>query len=299
MIKGPSAVTASVCSTALVWFSVLSAVAEPPPPGGTEGHGGEGGFGVTVTTADDGGYVDSPGSPSTTVVRTTVSDCGPSGTGHTQLPVGNNVCAIVWLQCEAAPSVEPPKPTITDQLIQTTYADGHIDQDVACRVASTNQRPQVTPEMARAQAEKLLPHPEIGTAPTGGATLVNIETVLWVKTDGDLTLGTVTLLGHRVTLRAHLERVHWNFGDESTDTVAGPGPPYTHGNPCRTADCPNYFGHTYRRTGPVAIEAELTWTGQFQVDGGAWQDIPGIVTAPATSQPMRVKEARGVLVDNP
>jgi hypothetical protein len=153
--------------------------------------------------------------------------------------------------------------------------------------------------MARAEAEKLLPHPEVGTAPTGGATLVNIETVLWVKTDSDLALGTVTLLGHRVGLRAHLQQVRWTFGDDSGDTTDGPGTPYTHEHPCRTADCPDYFGHTYRRTGAVTIGAQLTWTGQFQVDGGAWQDIPGTVTAAAGDQPMHVKEARGVLVDNP
>jgi len=153
--------------------------------------------------------------------------------------------------------------------------------------------------MARAQAEKLLPHPRIGTAPAGNVTLVNIETVLWVDTPADFTLGTVRLLGYRVTLRAHLERTGWSFGDDQTDTTNGPGKRYTHEDPCRTADCPNYFGHTYRRTGSVTIGAELTWSGQFQVDGGAWQDIPGTVTAAAQNQPMRVKEARGVLVDNP
>jgi hypothetical protein len=153
--------------------------------------------------------------------------------------------------------------------------------------------------MAREQAEKLLPHPPIGTAPVGGVTLVNIETVLWVQTNPDLNLGTVRLLGFRVALRAHLEQVRWEFGDGESDTTDGPGKAYTSADPCRTADCPSYFGHVYRRTGPVTIDAQLTWTGQFQVDGGAWQDISGTVTAAATGQPMQVKEARGVLVDNP
>ena len=153
--------------------------------------------------------------------------------------------------------------------------------------------------MAHAEAQKLLPHPAIGTAPTGHATLVNIETVLWVATGPDRTLGTVTLLGHRVTLRAHLQQVHWDFGDQATDTTQSPGKPYSHDDPCRTAQCPNYFGHTYLRTGAVTISAQLTWTGQFRVDGGAWQDIQGTVTAPATNQPIRVREARGVLVPNP
>jgi hypothetical protein len=153
--------------------------------------------------------------------------------------------------------------------------------------------------MARQAAEKLLPHPAIGTAPAGNVTLVNIETVLWVDTSPDRTLGTVTLLGHRVTLRAHLQQVHWSFGDNSTDSSAGPGKAYTSSDPCRTAQCPGYFGHTYLHTGGVTIGAQLTWTGQFRVDNGAWQAIPGTVTAAATNETIRVKEARGVLVPNP
>lgn len=153
--------------------------------------------------------------------------------------------------------------------------------------------------MAREEAEKLLPHPAIGSAPTGHVTLVNIETVLWVDTPPDRTLGTVSLLGHRVTLRAHLERVDWNFGDRSSDTTNGPGKRYTSTDPCRTKQCPNYFGHTYVRTGPVTVDAALTWTGQFRVDNGAWQTIPGTVAAPATGDAIRVKEARGVLIPNP
>jgi len=153
--------------------------------------------------------------------------------------------------------------------------------------------------MARAEAEKLLPHPTIGTAPAGGVSLVNIETVLWVDTQPDLTLGTVTLLGYRVTVRAHLQSVSWDFGDDAAETTSTPGKAYTKADPCRTVDCPQYFGHTYRATGHLTIGAQLTWTGQFQVDGGAWQDIPGTVTAPATARPIHIREARGVLVDNP
>ncbi len=153
--------------------------------------------------------------------------------------------------------------------------------------------------MARESAERLLPHPGIGTAPAGNVTLVNIETVLWVQTPADRTLGTVTLLGHRVTLRAHVQTVRWNFGDGTAGETSSPGKAYTDADPCRTAQCADYFGHTYLHTGEVAIAAQLTWTGQFRVDGGAWQPIAGTVTAAATSETIRVKEARGVLVPNP
>jgi hypothetical protein len=159
--------------------------------------------------------------------------------------------------------------------------------------------PEVTGEMAREEAEKLLPHPGIGTAPAGHVTLVNIETVLWVQTPADRTLGTITLLGHRVTLRAHVVEVRWDFGDGSSVSTPNPGKAYASADPCRTAQCPNYFGHTYLHTGEITVGARLTWTGQFSVDGGGWQSIAGTVTAAATDQTIRVKEARAVLVPNP
>ena len=153
--------------------------------------------------------------------------------------------------------------------------------------------------MVRDEAEKLLPHPVIGSAPPGHATLVNIETVLWIATPAERRLGTVNLLGRRVDIRAHIDRVAWDFGDESSATTNGPAPAYTNAHPCRTKQCPGYFGHTYTDTGTMTITADLTWTGQFRVDGGAWQTIPGTVTAAATSTSIEVKEARGVLVPNP
>jgi autotransporter-associated beta strand protein len=151
----------------------------------------------------------------------------------------------------------------------------------------------------RDEAEKLLPHPVIGSAPPGHVTLVNIDTVLWIDTTSRRRLGTVNLLGRRVDIRAHIDRVAWDFGDDSTATTAGPGTAYTNAHPCRTKQCLGYFGHTYTDTGTMTITADLTWTGQFRVDGGPWQSIPGTVTAAAASTTIDVKEARGVLVQNP
>ena len=153
--------------------------------------------------------------------------------------------------------------------------------------------------MVRDQARRLLPHPMIGSAPPGHVTLVNIETVLWVNTAPERQLGTVNLLGRRVDIRAHIDRVTWDFGDDSSTTTNGPGEAYSDTHPCRTKQCPGYFGHTYTDAGTMTITADLTWTGQFRVDGGAWQTIPGTVTAEATSTTIDVKEARGVLVPNP
>jgi hypothetical protein len=156
----------------------------------------------------------------------------------------------------------------------------------------------VTPAAARAEVEKLVPHPHVGIAPPGGTTLVNIQTVLWVTTPPDQDLGAVTLLGQRVDLRVHVQSVAWSFGDGETTTSATPGRPYDTAAPCHTALCPQYQGHLYRRTGHMTIGAQVSWSGEFRVGTGAWQPIAGTVTGPRQSTTITVREARGILVPN-
>jgi hypothetical protein len=107
----------------------------------------------------------------------------------------------------------------------------------------------------------------------------------------------LTLLGHHVTITAHVDHATWAFGDGSTDTTTSPGKPYSTSDPCHTAQCPHYYGHVYRSTGPVTVSGQVTWSGTYTVDGGAPIVIPGTVTGPAQSIALTVLQARGVLVD--
>jgi hypothetical protein len=212
-----------------------------------------------------------------------------------------NFCNLVRREC----NVDDPGKLPTDPHV-TTLASLRSDDggktwtyDGADCVARTAQ-PRVTPLLARQQIEKLVPRPGIGVAPPGGKTLVNLQTVLWADTPADRGLGTVTLLGtYRVALRVHVERVAWVFGDESTETTDGPGLPYRKGEHCATVTCPGHFGHVYASTGTMRISSQVTWSGQYSVNGGAWQDVAGTVDGPAASTQITVLEARGVLVADP
>jgi hypothetical protein len=215
------------------------------------------------------------------------------------MPITNPNCEVARLYCNVESLGQLPKRVVTDLVVVTTYPDGHVESVPHCWVPSAHHSPVVTGWMVRDSAQRLLPHPAIGSAPPGPVTLVNIETVFWIDTATQRTLGTVSLLGQRVDLRAHVEHVAWNFGDGGTDVTNGPGTAYSNAHPCDTKQCPGYFGHTYSSAGRVTITADLTWSGQFRVDGGAWQDIPGTVTAAATNTSIDVKQARAVLVPNP
>lgn len=159
-----------------------------------------------------------------------------------------------------------------------------------------NAAPQVTPVVAMAQVRKLVPHPAIGIAPPGGRSLVNIQTLLWVDAAADQSLGTVTLLGHRVGLRIHVQRVDWDFGDGQTETTAEPGRKYDPGDPCSTVTCRGYWGHVYTTTGAMTVFAQVTWSGEFRVGAGAWTPIAGAVTGPSVATGLTIRQARGVLV---
>lgn len=153
----------------------------------------------------------------------------------------------------------------------------------------------------RDQALKLLPKVAIGTTGTANTSLVNVQTVLWADTPATRVLGTVTIVGHRVALRAGFARADWRFGDGQSDTTATPGAPYDDArNPCDTPTCTGYYGHTYTATGPQTITLTVSWNASYSLDGGPYQPVgaAAITGAPAT-RTVTVHQARGILVPDP
>ncbi len=146
---------------------------------------------------------------------------------------------------------------------------------------------------------RLVPTAKLGLAPHD-STLVNIETIMWVDAPKNQQLPPLTILGQGVTVSLTLDHVEWDFGDKNTATTSSPGKAYDNAHdPCRTAQCPNYFGHTYRSSGPLTIHATATWTASFAVAGGQAATIPGTVAGPTAAGNVTVKQARSVLIPNP
>jgi hypothetical protein len=165
---------------------------------------------------------------------------------------------------------------------------------------ATPQQPVLTTAALREQVLRLLPTVQIGSAWATRA-LVNAEAVLWAETRPDRGLGTVTVVGQPVALRIGFDHADWSFGDGTTDTTSDPGKPYSKADPCGTAQCADYYGHTYRDTGAVTISLTVAWHAQFSLDGGAtWTDVdPAPLTGPAATHDLDIVQARGVLVQNP
>lgn len=174
--------------------------------------------------------------------------------------------------------------------------------------------PMPSTQALRAQALRLLPPVAIGSAWTARA-LVHAQAILWADTAPDRTLTPVTVVGRRVALRISFAHATWDFGDrhptttststastDSTDTTSTPGKPYDPiADPCPTAQCPHYYGHTYTDTGPVTLTLTVAWHAQFRLDHTTtWTDVdPNPLTGPATTRTLTLVQARGILVPNP
>jgi hypothetical protein len=250
------------------------------------------------------------GSTSSSGPRIETVDCGRVKVGMISENSPNHFCAAVQGSCSVqsrAQAPADPKATTVGFLQQNPSGTWELN-GFDCNVvpgAGPPPPPQVTPFDAYAAVLRLVPSPAIGAAPGKGRTLVNMETIFWINSAADQSLGPVTLLGHQVGLRIHARATAWAFGDGSTDTSAGLGRPYAAADGCGEAVCAGYFGHTYVSTGAMTVSATVTWAGEFSVDGGPWRGIANPATGantvdgPAATRPITVIQARGVLVQDP
>ncbi len=120
--------------------------------------------------------------------------------------------------------------------------------------------------------------------PTGGEALIRMRTNTYVDpTSTTPRTYDLTLLDTPVQVRATPTTYTWDYGD-GTDpvTTTDPGAPYP--------DLTTW--HTYTHTGTVQITLTTTYTGEYSVAGGPWQNIPG--TAQITSTPQQLQLLRAV-----
>jgi hypothetical protein len=121
--------------------------------------------------------------------------------------------------------------------------------------------------------------------PSNGRTLVNLDTIFYTENRSRTVTG-IDVLGHSVDLRLEAVTYHWSFGDGEATTTAGPGRPY----PSKDVS------HRYSAHGVVAPRVDVTYTGEYRVDGGRWLDVPGDATVTGPTVLLTVVEARSELV---
>lgn len=159
-------------------------------------------------------------------------------------------------------------------------------------------KPVITWQMVRDRVVKVLPKPQWHHQPPHGEVLVIKPMIVRVDTPQDVAFRPFTILGQRVTARAHVKTYAWDFGDHSGSwRYTSPGRAYEDDLPCADAQhCADYVFHSYQQLGVVAIVPTLHWTVQYRVGDADWQTIPADMFTVGAAQRVRLVEAHSVLV---
>jgi hypothetical protein len=154
-----------------------------------------------------------------------------------------------------------------------------------CDIPSDGIPPDVTPGMVAAALARIpLPAAALKVQPANGRTLVNFDTNFY--TELQPLDRTITLLGQQVALHIVPSQFGWRFGDGGSLTTDRPGAPYPHLD----------VTHSYLAKGRVAPSVDTTYTAQFSVGGGPWQEVPGSVTIAGAPVDLDVLTATPTLV---
>lgn len=156
-------------------------------------------------------------------------------------------------------------------------------------------RPRVTMAMVLAAFHDTdFARPTVGIEPRGNVTLVTLPTYFqtsWPRTGfqpGEVDrVDPARMAGFRVEIRPTVKRVTYDYGDGSTS-----GPTTSLGGPYPEGDVTK----TYTRAGDFTVRVDVTYAGEFRVDGGPWIDIPGDVTIRGTPETLSVRTAHARLV---
>ncbi|MGP4980356.1 hypothetical protein ACTXI2_08320 [Glutamicibacter arilaitensis] len=90
------------------------------------------------------------------------------------------------------------------------------------------------------------------------------------------------LSGSKIQIRAIPIQWNWNYGDGTTRNLDFAGEPMPH----HTLRDETSTSHSYSDTGTFQVEVTTLYRGEFSVDGGAWQAIPGQAAVP--SEPIEI-----------
>jgi hypothetical protein len=231
------------------------------------------------------------------VVDSKTFDCGRVTRASDVLGRWNPECGSPK-PCSMTDPTDPTKQIPTDTYATMQKAADGTWSIVASFWCPSNATPMPDAGAIRDQVIKLLPAVPVGVIHPH-LSLVNVQEILWAPTTATKDLGTVTVITTPVRVKLAFEHADWDFGDNTTATTTQPGKIYHPEDPCPTAQCPDYFGHTYTNTGPKTITLTITWTGQYSTNNGqTWTTITGgPLTSPTTTATITLHQARAVLIN--
>lgn len=276
----------------LLVFVVLGpsafATTEPPPAYGE--YNRDGGSRVVMGKQETREAAMADEEPGVQYEYTAVSLCG----GSAGDPAGEFFCEASILECanNSAEQGQGPAMRVFRRALDPT-PQPWVFRGVTCYPdLVAGDGPALTMAMiVDAFHDTAFAVPQVSVQPVGGITLVTLptffETVFPQEGFEPGEVDTTSLLGFAVDIRPRLDAVTYHFGDGASEgPTVDTGGPYPDGG----------ITHVYSSRGQVQARADVTYGGQFRVDGGVWNDIPGTATITGTPVTITVKESRARLV---
>ena len=218
----------------------------------------------------------------------------------------DNFCDRATIPCEGNTDPEGLGPAVNIWAARVDQADNPVDlagNQIPAPVwvlrgytCFPNYVPGAAPTLTMAQVIEQFRDTAFAKAiaavqPVKGTTLVNLPTYYELQWPAEGfqpdEVDTTTLVGHRVQIKPTFQSATYVYGDGATS-----GPVATLGGPYPIGD----VVHTYGQPADVQVRIDVTYGGQFSVDGGDWIDIPGTATVEGTPFALRVAEAHAQLV---
>ena len=130
------------------------------------------------------------------------------------------------------------------------------------------------------QIRQLLPTANIHLQPQNGA-LVHEPVIFWTDSPHNFKKS-LYLLDVKIDLDLTVKFL-WLWGDGTTLGTNSLGAPF-----------PSFeITHSYAQAGISRVSLSSNWSGRYRLDGGVWQQIPGVITTSKSTQ-IQIKQARTV-----
>ncbi|MDO7867628.1 hypothetical protein [Nocardioides jiangxiensis] len=202
--------------------------------------------------------------------------------------------ANIDADCRPVTSCVPLADSPTGYMLQTVFAfqAGTTDFEYGgpCTpTASQAAKPSLPSLVFQAFRRVPLPTSALRIQPPNGKTLVGLETIF--STRATAFTKTLTLLGKRVELRIRPTGFTWHHGDGTSQATDWAGKAWRNGSP----DIDGYITHIYGHTATVHPSVTVTWSAQYRVGSGPWQEVDGTVTRQGPVATLTIVEGEPVL----
>lgn len=175
-----------------------------------------------------------------------------------------------------------PKPKYTPRAIVKPVARPPVKEPI-----KSKGKPRIGPVRKKAavkslndQVREILPTASIYLQPQSGA-LIHEPVIFWTDSPRNFKKS-LYLLDVKIDLDLTVKFL-WNWGDGSnfgTTLIGAPFPSFE-------------ITHIYSQSGLNKVSLSSNWSGRYRLDGGVWQQIPGVITTMRSTQ-IQIRQARTV-----